>query len=341
MAWVNLEQLIHYLDGTLAALGMTPANRESVIDVFMFNTKRQMGHHDIYDLEGQLRAVIAGKICVNPDIRRLASGGCQERWDGGNGMGAIACTHAMKRAIELAKEYGMGLCAMRNTNHYVTSASYTAMAAEAGCIGVIIAKAGPSMGVPGYAQTIISQSPNGYAFATNHEWNTSMDCSLAYVAHHGNLEKAIAAGEKIPWWWGVDAEGNPTDDPAALLHGTHYPIGGYKGYGYAILCELLTGVLSGSTVLDQTADEAGCESVTSHTAIAIKADALMDYDTFLSRATELVDRISARAPGIRIPGENSGKMQHKTEREGGLELSGDLIERLNKLAQTCGAAVVL
>lgn len=341
MAWITLPALERYLDEVLLALGMAETNREAVKRVFLFNTARGMGHHDINDFEMHLRPLLAGKVAVNPELRLLASFGCQEQWDGGNGMGAVACTHAMRRAVELAREHGMGLCAMRNTNHYLSSAPYTQLAAEQDCIGLIIAKAGPSMGLPGYRGNIVGQSPNGFAFGTAQGDTVALDGCLAYVSMHGNLNKAVAEHRKVPAWWGADENGTPTDDPVAMLKGTRYPIGEHKGFGYALLCEALTGVLSGGAVLDQSQAESGVASVMSHTAIAIRADALMSREEFLARTAELVQRVRARAEGVRIPGEASNRKRAEVQSRDGLKLDDALIERLNTLATECGAAIKL
>ena len=341
MAWVTLEALGRYIDGTLAALGMAQEHRAAVKRVFLYNSERGMGHHDIYDFDMHVRPLLAGKVTVNPDMRLLASFGCQERWDGGNGMGEIVCTHAMDRAVALAREHGMGLCAMRNTNHYLSSAPYTSMAAQQGCIGLIIAKAGPSMGLPGYRGPVVGQSPNGFAFETAHGDTVALDGCLAYVSMHGNLNRAIAENSRVPAWWGADASGAPTDDPAAMLKGVRYPIGEHKGFGYALLCEALTGVLSGGPVLDQPQTADGLTNVMSHTAIAIRADALMSREEFLDRSAELIDRVRARAEGVRIPGEASDKARAAAQSKGGLELEDALVARLNALAADCAAPIKL
>jgi len=342
MAWVSLEDLEGYMDGVLAALGMEKPYREEVVETFLFNSHRQMGHHDIYDFPSQAAPLLSGKITANPEMKLLASFGCQERWDGGNGMGMVVCAHAMRRAIALAKEYGMGLCAVRNSNHYLTSSRYTAMAAEENCVGLIIAKGPPSMGLPGHRGNVVGQSPNGFAFPTAENGPVSLDGCLAYVSMHGVLEQAVEEGKKVPSWWGADADGNPTDDPEKLLKGgTRYAIGEHKGFGYALLCELLAGVLSGGPILDAKVTPDGLTNTTSHVAVAIRGDALMSAEEFQKSGSELVRRVTDRTPGIRIPGQSSAQKRAETLGKGGLEVKDALVGELNAFALRCGAAARL
>jgi LDH2 family malate/lactate/ureidoglycolate dehydrogenase len=317
---VTFEKLEQMMSEILLSLGMSEENAKTVVDVYLEATKRGSGHHDISDFAWHVNGVRFSGIKANPEYKKLASFQGMESWDGDNGMGELICSFAMNRAIGLAKTHGIGFCAMRNSNHYLSSAAYTKLAAEAGCIGLIFAKGIPSMGMPGNKGPVIGQSPNGYAFPTNENWQVCLDGCLAYVSGHGELNKAVNEGRSIPSWWGVGPDGEPTDDPAKLLKGTRYPIGEHKGFGYAILCELLTGVMSGGLILDQKENDDGLKNITSHTAIAIKADALMTMDEYKNRSSELIDRIQDLSPGIRIPGRHSYDNKVKAEKENTVEL---------------------
>jgi LDH2 family malate/lactate/ureidoglycolate dehydrogenase len=338
MSTILFSDIRRIMTDMFTALGMEKENADMVVDAYLEKSKAGAGHHDIYDLPSRLKGYKMGWMKVNPEFTKLAAFGGMESWDGGNGAGELTCMFAMKRAIALAKESGVGLCTMRNSNHYLASSLYTKIAAEEGCIGIIIAKAGPSMGVPGYKGFILSQSPNGYAFPTGEDWPIVLDGCFAYVSGHGNLNRMHKNGESVPSWWGADSDGNPTTDPEKLRTGYRYPIGEHKGFGYALLCELLTGVMGRGLILDQTEGEDGLKNLTTHTAIAIKADAFMDMDEYLSRSAELLQRIDKRAPGIRFPGQQSHKNAVRSEEAGGLELDDELIEELNECADMLGVA---
>jgi LDH2 family malate/lactate/ureidoglycolate dehydrogenase len=160
-----------------------------------------------------------------------------------------------------------------------------------------------------------------------------MDICLAY-ASGGQLMKKAREKIPVPNWWGVNKDGNPATDAAELLKGTKYPIGGHKGFGLALFCELLTGVMSGGLILDENEKEEGIAAKsTSHTAMAIKVDALMDREEYDARAAKLLSRLLARAGDIHIPGQGSYKNNRKLEAAGVVDLKDELYQKLCAYAE--------
>jgi LDH2 family malate/lactate/ureidoglycolate dehydrogenase len=160
-----------------------------------------------------------------------------------------------------------------------------------------------------------------------------MDICLAYASSEQLMQKA-REGIPVPLWWGVDRDGKPTTDAAELLRGTKYPIGEHKGFGLALLCELLTGVMSGGLILDENEKEEGIAAKsTSHTAMAIKADALMDREEYDARTAKLISRLLARAGDIHIPGQGSYKNSRKLEAAGVIDLKDELYHKLCAYAE--------
>ena len=326
---VSFDELRRMMVEVLQSIGMEEKNIDIVVDIFAEKTKRGVGHHDINDFISHVERARAGVSNANPKYTKIAQFECMESWDGDGGMGELTATFAMDRAIEKAQKHGMGLCTIRNSNHYLASSPYTSQAAKAGCIGMIIAKDMPSMGVPGYTGMVIGQSPNGFAFSTNEDWPVMYDGCFAYVSGHGKLHQYAEAGKPIPEWWGVNKAGRPTTDPTELLMGgTRYPIGEHKGFSHSLLCEVLTGVLSDGPVLDQM-DADGMKTTTVHTAIAIKSDGLMSMDRFNDRSSDLIRRLDARAPGIPIPGKRSHEAKLEYEKTNEIEISDELVEYYN------------
>ena len=331
MKRVTFDELGQFMTDSLAAVQMTAENAQTMVDVYMSATKRGVGHHDIYDFPGRLDRLLQGKVTVNPEFKNLAEFGCMESWDGDNGLGELVCSFIMDRAIALAQTNGIGFCAARNSNHFLAGAPYIIQAAQAGCVGLIIAKGPPNMGVPGSAGSVIGHSPMAFGFPTHEDWPVMMDICLAY-ASIGQLNQRVKEGKTVPPWWGIGPDGDSTLDPAVLLKGMRYPIGEHKGFGLALLCELLTGVLSSGLVLNQKEDENGLRNITSHTALAIKADALMDSQTFLDRSSTMIERIKELSPDIHIPGSQSYHEKMIFERTQSIEISEELFNKINEKA---------
>lgn len=332
MARVRLDDLKHWLIDTLQALGMTEENAQIVTDTVMRATLRGVGHHDLYDFPGRLAGLFSGKYPANPTFKPLASFGALESWDGGNGLGELVCSFAMERAMRLADKHGIGLCAIRNSNHYMAAAPYVERASDEGYIGLLLCKGAPTMGAPGRTDKVVGTLPMGFAVPTDHGYPIMLDACMAY-ASFGVLKARMDSGASVPAHWGFDKAGNPTTDPAAMAQGTRLPIGGHKGFGLAVLGEVLTALLSDGCLIDEKDTVNGQSDPTSHTAIAIKADALMDMERFRARSGELIDRMCARAPGLHVPGQGSYEKKAEMLAEESIDLKETLLEKLDSFCQ--------
>jgi len=329
---VPIQALEKYLLSIFKGCGLTDENAEIATDVVIRATMRGAGHHDIYMLEQHVRPLLEGKIVANPEFLPIAAYYAIESWDAGNGLGEVCCTFGMNKAMELADKFGVGVCALRNTNHFLAASPYVERAAEKGYIAVMLAKGDVNLGAPGMAGNCMSQLPMGFAYGTDKSYPVMMDMCMAY-ASLGVLDQKASRGEKVNPWWGLDANGNPTTDPKELRRGTRFPIGGHKGFALALFGEVLTGVMSNGCILDEKETEDGVSNYNSHTAIAIKADALMDAKVFRKRAGVLQDRATALSPRLHIPGQGYYQSKMNILERGYFELEDTLIERLNRLAE--------
>ncbi|MBQ6549898.1 MAG: Ldh family oxidoreductase [Lachnospiraceae bacterium] len=330
MKKIPIETLRTFITDLWTAWGGRREDAALLADIYTGNSKRRMGHHDIHNLPQRIDAVKNGVIDPKAEITPVASYGAIESWDGHSGAGEISAMHIMKRACDLAEEHGIGFATVRHSNHYLSSAPYVCYAADRGFVGLILAKAGPTMGMPGQKGNLIGQSPMGYAFPTGLD-PVMLDICLAYIAYEP-LKLLADAGGSVPIHYGVDRDGNPTTSAAELLAGTKYPIGEHKGFGLALLSELLTGVFSYGAILDEGENDRPYRGMT-HTAIALKTDALMDRETYRNRADELVKRLRARGEGLHIPGDGSWEAERKTEEAGVFQIEDDLLEKLNDCAK--------
>ena len=340
MKRITFEELNRYLRDIWRATGASAEDSAVMADIFIETTKRGVGHHDIHNFPSRIDRVREGMINPSPKITKIASFGAMESWDGDHGTGEVLNHFIMDRAMELASVHGIGMATIRNSNHYLCSAPYIEQAARGGYVGFMMAKAGSAMGLPGIKGNVIGQSPIGYAFPTDAEDPVMMDVCLAYIAHEPLLIRA-QKNESVPAYWGVDKDGNPTTSAADIINGgVKYPIGLHKGFGLALLEELLTGVFSMGAILDE-GEDAPIYRGTSHTAIAIKTDALMDKKTYEARSRELVERLRKRSEKIHIPGDSSWAKKKAYNACGYFELEDDLIEKFNAYAAEYGVNPVV
>ena len=329
---VKWDQLKAFLPDLLMAAGMSEDNAGVMADVYLRATARGVGHHDLYDLPERIKGLVENRINPNPNIQPLSQFNAMESYRGDHGPGELCATFITRRAMLLADTYGIGLCTICDSNHYLASAPYIEMAAEAGYLAILWTKGSPTLGAPGRTERVISSCPMGYATATDEEYNLVHDFCAAY-ASYGTLLQKSKRGESVPSYWGVDKNGQPTSDPAQINTGTVAPIGGHKGFGLAILAELLTGVLSQGQVIDEPHPITGMTGVASQTVIVIKTGALMPEEQFRARTGDMIRRMEARAPGLHLPGQGSARSRRAIENENRIHLEDRLVESLNEWAR--------
>ena len=336
MTAITTDELHIFLTELLQKYGLNEENSHIVADIYIEEAKRGVGHHDLHNLPSRLDALEDDLVKPDPVFTETASFGALEQWDGNNGLGEVINHFSMERAIALAQEHGVGICTFRNSNHYLCSMPYIMQAVHAGCIGLMIAKGQPTMGIPGSTVNVIGQSPIGFAFPVGKSNPVAFDACLAYVSGE-ELAQRASRNEQIPFWWGVDGNGNPTSSAKELLTGIKNPIGEHKGFALAILCELLTGVFSGGLVLDEKDDTPHAPGrSSSHTAIAIRTDALMSPEEYAEKSRQLVTRLRARDEKVHIPGERAWVHIRACDECKKIDLDEDLISALNLYAEKKG-----
>jgi LDH2 family malate/lactate/ureidoglycolate dehydrogenase len=288
-------------------------------------------------------------------IRRIRSGATQlthlapepdtlpalSALDGGDGIGQVVASAAMTRAIAAAKAHGIGAVAVRNSGHFGMAMYYTRMAAAAGCIGFITANASPAMAPYGGKDKRIGTNPLSWAAPAGHYPPFLLDYANTAVAR-GKLYDAHSKGASIPEGWAIDAQGRATCDPAAGIAGTILPMAGHKGYGMALVVDLLSGVLSGSAFGSGVTGPYSPEgrSGAGHFVLAIDIAALRPLAEFEADMEALIDELKAtpRAEGVDeifYPGELEARAETR-HLEGGITLPEKVITELRSEAATLG-----
>lgn len=181
--------------------------------------------------------------------------------DGHHGMGMVIGRRSMEMAIEKAKKYGMGMVAVRNSTHYGIAGYYTNMAVKAGMIGITGTNARPSIAPTFGVENMLGTNPLTFGIPSDEEFPFMLDCATS-ITQRGKIEVYEKLGKEMPEGWVIDEYGNYQTDPhkvlkdlvngtAALtpLGGAGEELGGYKGYGYATVVEILSAALQGGNFL--------------------------------------------------------------------------------------------
>ncbi|MCK5155265.1 MAG: Ldh family oxidoreductase [Spirochaetales bacterium] len=314
--WVDFETLDTFMKEVLVRSGVPEADAEIISEVLISSDKRGIDSHGI----GRLKPIYIDRIdagILNPKtkIDTLKDDKTAAVLDGNNGMGHVVSKKAMEIAIEKAKEYGMGMVAVRNSTHYGIAGYYTLMATEAGMIGITGTNARPSIAPTFGVENMLGTNPLTIGLPTDEEFPFILDCATS-VSQRGKIEVYGRAGKDLPAGWVIGSDGKTRTDTkqilvdltkgrAALapLGGIGEQTGGYKGYGYAMFVEILSAALQDGSCLKELNgfDKEGKKIPypLGHFFIAIDPERFLGLETFKRIAGNICRdvRNSKTAPG--------------------------------------------
>lgn len=301
---LTIDELDGWTLRLLAAAGLPDAQAAMAARVFTDASLRGVGHHDISFLPQRLDWLANRGVNPQPDISLVRSFGGTEVWEGDRGLGEVCCSWITDRAMLLASEFGIGYAVIRNSNHFLAASPYVERCATNGFLGMVFSSTDAGMSVPGGTTLGIGNNPFGFALPQVGHPTLMADLCMAYSSL-GNLKAMATAGQKVPEYWGVDKSGQPTTDPGAILDGgaTH-PMANHKGFALALLVESLTGVMAGGPTGDQIAPGGGINTH-NQAVIAINLAAFGGIEAIGERSRDLAERLKAKHPGLRLPGERS------------------------------------
>lgn len=259
----------------------------------------------LYYLESYCRQLGTGR--VNGTIEPVVSRPRQAivSVDAGFGFAQPAFAAALPEALDMAKETGTGSLAVCHAHTCTSLGYFTEQIALAGYIGIGFTNASAVVSPPGGNKAVIGTNPIAMAIpAKSGEVAFQFDQSTSAVAL-GKITMAAAAGESIPLGWAVDEYGEPTTDPKAALKGSLVSTGGYKGYGFGLMAEILAAAVTGSAT---STDVKGLKVPEGPPHNLGQFYFLLDPtaiagDDFWSRLAQLTAAVSEQ-PGARLPGAN-------------------------------------
>jgi LDH2 family malate/lactate/ureidoglycolate dehydrogenase len=244
--------------------------------------------------------------------------------DGHNGMGHYISYKANKMAVEKAKEFGLGMTVVRNSTHYGAACYYPLMAIEEGMIGLTGTNARPSIAPTWGVENMLGTNPMCWGMPTDEAFPFMVDYATS-VTQRGKIEKYAREGKSLPEGWVIGNDGKYRTDTEQILKDLNLgkaaltPIGGlgedqggYKGYGYASVVEILSAALSQANFMKALIgmDENGNKQpiLLGHFFLAIDVNAFIELDKFKKNAGDICRdlRNSKKAPGaerIFTPGE--------------------------------------
>jgi LDH2 family malate/lactate/ureidoglycolate dehydrogenase len=296
--------------------------------------------HGVIRLPQYVKRIRAGGVNLHPDIRVVEERAATALLHGDNGMGHLVMKRAAELAVEKARTAGIAWVGAQWSNHAGPASLYARMALPHDMLGLYFAVGNANHLPPwGGLDMLLSTNPIAAAIPAGEEPPIVLDMATT-VAAYGKVKAKAARGEMMPEGWMVDREGKPLTDPRRAGEGFLLPIGGYKGYGLALVVGLLAGTLNGAAmgkeVIDFNADFA-TPTNTGQAIVAIDPAAFGDVGRFKAAVDQLIRdlRGAERMPGvdrIRMPGEQSHE-RIRTQRESGIAIAPGLMNTLDRLAE--------
>lgn len=321
----------------LIKAGHDSKNAEIISDTLMFAELRNVTSHGIVRLPTYIERMEKGLINANVAMKfNNNQAAAVTMLYADNGMGQVAGYKAMKQAISIAKLYGIGMAAVKNSNHFGVASYYSMMALKENMIGLVMTNASPAIAPFGTKTPLLGTNPLTVAVPAKDDKPIVLDMSMSTVAR-GRIRMCALQNKEMPLDWGLDGEGNPTTDPNEALNGSLVPIGGVKGSGLSLVVDLLTGVLTGTSLTGEvkTVTDMSGPSNTSHVFIAINIESFINPEVYKTNVDLVIDKIKKLPPKgnneIFMAGEIEQNLMDKRKIEG-IPVEIEVVNLLNKLA---------
>jgi L-2-hydroxycarboxylate dehydrogenase (NAD+) len=349
-----VEALREFSTRVFLHFGVPKNDATQAAEVLASADLRGIDSHGVARLHSYFDMLTLGRINPKPEIKVLRSTPSTATIDGDKGLGLVVGPHANRFAMDMAERSGSGWVSVQNTNHYGIAGYYVLKALERDLIGWAMTNSTKLVAPLWGAERMLGTNPIAIGFPGQEEPPIVIDMATSAAAY-GKIEIARRRGEPVPEGWAVDSEGRATTNPndmvaggALLPLGSVRERGGHKGYGLAIMVDVLCGVLSGANwgpftppfALRQEIPKRSVGKGIGHFFGAMRIDGFIDRDSFKRQIDDYIRvfRATKPAPGTNgplIPGDPERKME-QVRRENGVPLIFPVIEELRDIAQKTG-----
>lgn len=343
MAKVSLKDIDAVTKECLGCVDVSEETIKILLRTIHYANRRGVPTHGVGRLPLYVKKIKAGHFNPRDEIEIVSDFGATAVLDAHSGFGQMAAYKAVEIAIDKAKQFGVAVVGVRNSNNFGTAGYFGDMAARAGMIAMIYTNASPAIAPTGGTKPIFGTNPICYAFPGGKDHNPIVLDMATTVVARGKIRLAAKTGQKIPLTWAVDVNGNPTDDPNEALKGTLLPIAGYKGYGLSAFVDLFAGVLTGSAFAGNVKQlsSMNVESDNGHLFVLIDSKQFMREEELTTNMNNFYNAVKAcgEEGKVLLPGER-GYMEMKVHTET-VTISDKQLEEINELAESLGVTARL
>jgi 3-dehydro-L-gulonate 2-dehydrogenase len=321
MLRVAYADLIQALTKATLHLGLKGERASLCARLFAETTRDGVYTHGLNRFPRFAAMVANDCIDVAAEPTRVVGTGALERWDGHLGPGNLNAYAAMERAIEMAREHGLGGVALANTNHWMRGGSYGWLAAESGVFALCWTNTLPNLPAWGTASPTLGNNPLVIAIPRSDGAHVVLDMAISQFSY-GSISAYAARGEPLPVPGGYDAAGRPTTDAAILeVSQRALPIGYWKGSGLSLVLDMLAAMLSGGRATHQLPRDSLRESGMSQIFLAIDPSSFADRAELERIANGILESLGEAVPldperPVRYPGQQTLHLREENLRLG-------------------------
>jgi LDH2 family malate/lactate/ureidoglycolate dehydrogenase len=306
---IKREILEYFCQQVFQSLHLTESEARVASAVLVAADARGIPSHGVGRLWRYVGGIKTGLMVPNASLEILRETPSSVVMDAHGAMGASASFTVMERIIHKAAAHGAAFGSVRNSNHFGIAGYYAMMALEEDMIGIAMTNTA-AMGAPTFGcQVKFGTNPLAFAVPAQEERAFVLDMSTTVVTR-GKIEVYHRLGKELPVGWAVDKTGQPARDARSFLHDTLHRIGGgilplggageefggHKGYGLAVMIDILCALLSGAPFGDEIMDTEASSARVSHFFGAIRIDMFRDPQDFRRNMDRMLKSLRETPP---------------------------------------------
>jgi delta1-piperideine-2-carboxylate reductase len=315
---LTLAELSELSIRVLTANGMAADHAQAIAEVIVAGQRDECQSHGIYRLIVCVNTLRNGKVVRNakPDLVDVSP--ALVRVDARFGYSQLAFQIGSKVLVQKARQVGIAALAINNCFHFSALWPEVEYLAGEGLAALAMTPSHSWVAPAGGTKPLFGTNPIAFAWPRPGRFPYVFDFATSAIAR-GDIELHRRAGKTIPLDWAVDANGQPTDDPAAAMRGAMMTFGGYKGSALSAMVELLAGPLIGDlTSAESMAFDQGVGATPCHGELILAFNPSMfssgNQDDDLQRAEALFNGIVDQ--GARLPSQRRFDARLRSEANG-------------------------
>jgi len=325
--------------------GISEGGSETIADCLVQTSARGVHTHGVMRMGMYTKSLRTDDIdpAASPEVVKESAG--TALIDMNNGMGHIGGAMAMEMATDKAKKCGVGCVGVAHSTHFGAAGYYALKAVEGDCVGIALTNAPAVMAPWGGVERLVGNNPFAIGFPPGDrvEFPIVLDMAISKVSNTRvrQAARSAKAGEgEVPPGWAIDEKGEVTQDEEKILEGkaSVLPIGEHKGYGLAVMVDLLTGVLMESSFDGRVGHRHTPENEdVAYNMIAIDPEKFTTLGTLRDNIDQLSEDLkgSQLAEGVEkiyLPGEPEYEKE-LVSKEQGVPVEEEVVEKINELLE--------